>query len=425
MRKLLLILTSVLAGISAVFVLGYLTYTIITKPTPLLSPLSDLFSPIIPTPSVYDQYPKPQTVVYGFLPYWNLKYRSYLRFSLLTHLAYFSVGLDTNGNISKIDEDGNAEPGYRHLRSPEVATILAQARQNHTKNIITITAMRQDIIEGILNPQNQTRAIANIISLVEEYSFDGINIDFEYVGTPDPVTATRFTLFIKTLNDRCHQSNPDCELAIDVFGDTGRSNRLWKLSELHPFLDHIFVMAYDYYRPSSTQAGPVAPLRGKCSQLYVNKYCLESDISADIAAITRQAPAQKVILGVPYYGYQWRTAAGDYRANTYEDTGGTASLSFVHTLINQEAKPINSKYQIIGIQQRWDDFTLTPYIVHEPSPGKIVQVYYENSRSLSLKYDLVNKSGLAGVGIWALGYDGDLPDYWELLYKYFSPPLLK
>lgn len=420
MRRVLLIITSLLAAISCIFTVSYLIYTVITKPTPLLSPLSDLIAPIIPTPSVYDRYPKPKKVVFGFLPYWNLKYKPYLRYSLLTHLAYFGVGLDENGNIDTADSDGNAEPGLRHLRSPELTSIFTLARQNNTKNIITITAMSPDTIQGVLSPQNQSRAIANILSLLTEHSFDGINIDFEYVGVPTPSTIMQFTSFIKSLQTRCRTLKPTCEISIDVFGDAGRSTRLWDLKNIHPYLDYVFVMAYDYYRPSSVQAGPVSPLRGKCSQLYANKFCLESDVSADIAAITKQVPPAKVVLGVPYYGYQWQVASGDYKANTYDGTGGMASLHYIHELISQDPLPIKSKTQIIGVQQHWDDYTLTPYITYEPKPGKIIQIFYENSRSLSLKYDLVNKSSLAGVGIWALGYDADLPDYWELLFKYFS-----
>ena len=48
------------------------------------------------------------------------------------------------------------------------------------------------------------------------------------------------------------------------------------------------------------------------------------------------------------------------------------------------------------------------------------QIYYENETSLGLKYDLVNESGLAGIAIWALGYDGQFPNLWNLLPEKFS-----
>ena len=38
------------------------------------------------------------------------------------------------------------------------------------------------------------------------------------------------------------------------------------------------------------------------------------------------------------------------------------------------------------------------------------QLYVDDAASLRLRYDLVNRAGLRGVGIWALGFDGDHPE---------------
>ena len=46
---------------------------------------------------------------------------------------------------------------------------------------------------------------------------------------------------------------------------------------------------------------------------------------------------------------------------------------------------------------------------------EIFVLYYENSRSLSYKLDLVNQLDLAGVAIWALGYEGDSRELWETI----------
>src|SRR5207245_9606700 len=46
----------------------------------------------------------------------------------------------------------------------------------------------------------------------------------------------------------------------------------------------------------------------------------------------------------------------------------------------------------------------------------------ENQRSLGAKYDVVNATGVRGMGIWAVGYEGGKPEIWAQLTTYFSWP---
>ena len=62
----------------------------------------------------------------------------------------------------------------------------------------------------------------------------------------------------------------------------------------------------------------------------------------------------------------------------------------------------------------WDETALAPRAIYTEK-GQIFQIYFDNETSLGLKYDLVNQSGIAGIGIWALGYDGEYPNLWNLL----------
>ncbi len=42
------------------------------------------------------------------------------------------------------------------------------------------------------------------------------------------------------------------------------------------------------------------------------------------------------------------------------------------------------------------------------------QVWFENQKSLGLKFDLVNQTNLGGIAIFALGYDGkDAKSLWD------------
>lgn len=48
------------------------------------------------------------------------------------------------------------------------------------------------------------------------------------------------------------------------------------------------------------------------------------------------------------------------------------------------------------------------------------QVWADNELSISKKFDLAIENNLGGVGMWALNYDGDRPELWELINTKFG-----
>jgi len=62
----------------------------------------------------------------------------------------------------------------------------------------------------------------------------------------------------------------------------------------------------------------------------------------------------------------------------------------------------------------------SPWLIYEQS-GAIKQIYYENERSLEEKLKFAKGRGLAGIAIWALGYEGSYQKPWEVIEKYFTP----
>jgi spore germination protein YaaH len=65
-------------------------------------------------------------------------------------------------------------------------------------------------------------------------------------------------------------------------------------------------------------------------------------------------------------------------------------------------------------KEHWDSDALSPYITYTEG-GKIQTIYYENSRSLSYKLDLVNETNMGGIAIWALGYEGSSRELWDVI----------
>lgn len=369
------------------------------KKLPLVSPVSLI-------ENLY--YPKKETsqkkVVYGFLPYWNLKYKDQLQINYLTHLAYFALDLNKDGTAHKKTNARELEPGWNKLNSEETKSILYQSKVLRQKTVLTVTAMEPELIESIVDNQEYTNnAIKSILDAYQEFSFDGINIDFEYVGEPSDDTINNFTEFIIKLKNRCLLVSSSCFIDIDVFGDSASKKRLWDLEKLHPHLEHIIVMAYDYYRKSSSKAGPVAPITGSCSQTSQSN-CLDQDILGHLNLFTKKIPQEKIILGIPFYGYEWQTASEDYLANTYPKTGGIATYQRVQSIL---IDPSTS-----SLSAKWSSVSLSPYLIYYDK-DKIKQIHFENEQSLKLKTDIVKSTNLGGIGIWAIGYEVPYADIWN------------
>lgn len=384
-----------------IFPLSLITflYFYLTSTTTLISPLGSL-SQILGA----ETHPqKTAKVIFGFLPYWEFKDRDSIRYDLLTHLAIFAADFNDQGHINT-REANYQEPGWTALNSTTFTHIRRDAKAAGTKLILVIKAFDADAIDSIISHPTYTQNLINeTLDLVKSKSYDGINIDFEYVPEANNTTKQNFTKFVTTLSQTTKQEIPGLDISVDVFGDTYQGNRIWQIEDLAPFVDHIIIMAYDYHRASSPTAGPVAPLYGA-------GHLWDQDITAALSYYTKKAPADKLILGVPYYGYEWTTPSTTYLSPTIAGSGSTATYKRVQQLIQDEDVDIH-----------WDNQALAPWLTYTDH-GSIQQIHYEDVTSLGLKYDLVRQSGLGGIGIWALGYDAGYSNLWDLISKKFFSP---
>jgi spore germination protein YaaH len=373
---------------------------------PLVSPL-DLIENITHIPSKENSK---QKIVLGFLPYWNLKYTDQIPIKNLTHLAYFGIDLEEDGTIKKYENPGELEPGWNKLNSQDYEILKRQMKILGKKNIILVRGMSNDLIKSIINNSNTRQiAINEILEVYKTKQFDGLNIDFEPTGFLDKQTQDNFTIFIREISTQCKAIN-SCEFSIDIYAKSAVERRLYDLKELDPYLDYVIIMAYDFFTPSSTTAGPIAPLSGAC-QSNIDGSCLEYDIQTSIVDISKIIQKDKLILGVPFYGYEWQTISDKFLSNTYKGTGSLATFRRVQELLENEGEA--------SVTASWSATSLSPYLIIKKG-DQINQIHYENERSLRLKLEFINNTGLSGLAIWALGYDTPYMDFWETINQFFK-----
>jgi spore germination protein YaaH len=338
-------------------------------------------------------------VVYGFLPYWNLAKVSPQ--PELTHLSYFGLTIGAGGELlTRTDEGG--EPGYAKIDSDELASISAQLKENNQEFELTLIQFNADDIYQFINSKSaQADFYTAVESVLLAYPFSGINIDIEYGGTVDQRLQDNFSQFMADLNTKLAEKYAHINLSVSVYASAAKGQSIWDIEAIGQEVDYVVVMAYDFHRRSSVKAGPVAPIFG-------GKDLWDGDISYYLQSFLEVMPKEKVLLGVPFYGYEWQTTSRDPRAHTFPDSGATASYARVQTLLEPENK------EKLRVEEGWNEDALSPYISYIED-GEIFVIYYENSRSLSYKLDLVNQLDLGGIAIWALGYEGDSRELWETI----------
>jgi spore germination protein YaaH len=207
--------------------------------------------------------------------------------------------------------------------------------------------------------------------------------------------------FIAQLRSHLDSRYENIELSIDMYAGASSNQSIWDIEAIAPHVDYIIVMAYDFHRRSSPQAGPVAPLFG-------GKELWDSDINQHLQEFLKMVPAEKILLGIPFYGYEWQTTNRDAQSHTFPDTGSTAQIGRVKELLARKDE--------LKVEEGWNEQALSPYLSYVEN-GDTYVIYYENSRSISYKLDYVNQLDLGGVAIWALGYEGNSRELWDVINR--------
>lgn len=335
-------------------------------------------------------------IIYGFLPYWNLQEANIN--PKLTHLAYFGLTVGPDGSL-ETEGDSESLAGYRGLQSENFLNLLEELNQNRTQLELVIKQFSSDDAQKFLRSKEaQNNLFKQLDSLILAYPISGINLDFELVDTEEK-NQNQFTEFVKQLSQYLKTRYQKINLSVDVYASAASGKQLWNVAALEPYIDYFIVMAYDFNQRGSPQAGPVSPLIGAGEKH-------KDNINAYLKEFLEQVPQEKILLGVPFYGYEWQTISRDKTANTYPDSGRTASYQRVQEILDQK--------KVLNVQENWDDESLVPYISYKKNEETFI-IYYENQRSLAYKIDYVNQLDLAGIAIWALGYEGDNLDLWQTI----------
>jgi chitinase len=305
-------------------------------------------------------------------------------FGLYTHLCHAFVVADENGKI-------------RQNPSCPSHELVADAHQNGVRVLISLGGWGWDkqFAAIVSKPEAEKRYVTAVMAIVDDYDYDGIDLDWEYPDTREEVLGfERLTRRFRKQLDELGQKKGR-RLLQTMAAAANPPTLQWLSNELLlETMDWVNVMTYDFAGDWASYAGHHSPLFASskqpgtpCSTELSMKYLVE-----------RGMPANRLTVGLPLYGKGFAVSEA-YASTKNAATKGRVPQSADYTSI---AKLIQDQ----GWTRRWDAETKSPWAV---APDNSVVIGYDDAESIALKTEWAMQQGFRGVFFWQIG--GDLmPD---------------
>lgn len=230
-----------------------------------------------------------------------------------------------------------------------------------------------DLTHVILNDANlRTKVIKQILTYVDLYNLDGINLDFENMHLKD---KDAYVQFVRELTPLLHEMDRVVSVDVTFISRSENWSMVYDRPKLAEVVDYMMVMAYDEHGTFSSQAGSVSSLP------WVEK---------GLEKILKQVPNEKVILGVPFYTRLWE--------ETIAENGEVTVKSKALSMAKAEEWIMDN-----NIQVQEDPATGQNYaeLVKE---GVTYKMWLEDELSLEKRIQLMKKYHLSGVAAWMRSY---------------------
>ncbi len=320
--------------------------------------------------------PLPRHQVLGFVPWYDTSSLVPADFADMTTIAYDGVDVGLGGALIRTDL------AWAHYGDGAFASVVAQAHAAHDKAILTVFTDGRGPVDSLArHPVSSAATLsAQLLPLLRTAGLDGVDIDVEGRWRADRVG---FVSFVAPHGRDVRAADTTAVFVHDTYVQSAADlTNFFDAKALARLVDALFVMAYDMQDP--TAASPNAPLASPTLGL--------SDVQT-LLEYTKVVPPAKLILGVPFYGYDFPTRSATRGARTSK--GYPVAVTW-------------SQIAAAGHPALWDAASLTPWYGFRTG-RQWHQTWFDDPASVALKTALAAHFGLAGVGVWALGMENGDP----------------
>lgn len=238
-----------------------------------------------------------------------------------------------------------------------------------------------DLSSIILNDSKiRSQTVKKIIAISKDKNYKGINIDFENINLED---KDEFSAFIKELYIELRKENIILSVNVAVISSSPNWSLFYDRKVIGKYSDFVLLMAYDERTRPEHGIGSVASLPW---------------VEEGIQGLLEYTPANKIVLGVPFYTRLWETI---YSNGKYSYDVTALKLLSADNFINKNDFLVN-----------YDKETGQNY--GEKTVDNIkYQIWIEDEISLGNRIELIKKYNLNGISVWCLNYSKY--SMWELI----------
>lgn len=312
----------------------------------------------------------------------------------LTHInyAFANIGPDLKITLGypDVDPDNIKLLNSLKLKNPGLKTLISVGGWNWSGKFS----------DAALTDASRTAFADSCVDFIVNYGFDGVDIDWEYPVSGGLTTNSRrpedkqnFTLLIQKirekLDERGNADNRHYLLTIAGGADASYVNNV-ELSELARYLDYANIMTYDLHGYWDSRTDLLAPLYDNNDSSPQYKTSVDKAVNSWLNA---SFPAQKLVMGIPFYGYLY-SSVNDLSKGLYQTFGGASSISYQAIKENYLNKTAYTGY--VHSQSK------VPWLFN----GTIF-ISYEDPQSIAYKTDYIKSKKLGGAMIWELSQDPD------------------
>ena len=362
------------------------------KKTTKAAPVNNIVATPAPTPTQTVPVNKSGKINVGYIAAWaGSSSFSAVNASELNYINYA---------FAKIGSDDKITLGYPATDPANFVKLHNLKNSNpNLKLIISVGgwSWSDQFSNMALTDASRTIFADSCVSFLEQYGFDGIDLDWEYPtgggmagNSKSPADKHDFTLLLQTLREKLTalgaQNNKYYTLTFA--GGSGK----WYMNDIEAtqvqqYIDFANVMTYDYNSPQELLTGFNAPL-------YSQNLTEQTDPSIDVsikAWINAGFSPSKMVLGVPFYGYKYNNVI-DANNGYLQAFSGGSSISFKDIYNTYLPNPAYIK--------NYSSISLVPYLWSGST-----FISYDDENSLTSKVNYAKQNNLAGMMIWELSSD--------------------
>lgn len=312
----------------------------------------------------------------------------------LTHINYAFVNVqDSLAVLTNLSTDSTNFRKLNTLKSinPGLKILISLGGWSWSENFS----------DAVLTPGSREKFAASCVDIVRTYDLDGVDIDWEYPSVPGeegnvvrPEDKENFTLMFKVIREHLGRLTAATgktyllTTAVPIFQKFLDMNDLAAAAQ---YLDLVNLMTYDFFVNGDTA--------GHHTNLYPSEnYDSEESAHKGVEAYKKAGvPAEKLVIGIAFYGRSWYMRSADNRGVNRPVDSLARAGGYTYIKDSILTRP--------GVVRYWDEKAQAAYAFNEQNNQFFT---FDDEESVKAKCRYVKEKGLAGVMFWEYRSDPKL-----------------